>query len=415
MLGFAISLLALVLPQPARAAASPAARAAADLGLARTLTSATRHTGSATGVLVVDLSARRTLWSLRRDTRLLPASTEKLYTTATALKWPGARARLRTRVFGSAPIDAAGTLHGDLYLRGGGDPTFGGTRFDRKYYGRGATVEGLARAVVAAGVSRITGRVIGDEGAFDTRRGTQDSGYARSSDVTGLLSALTFDRGLDPHTGRFQSDPAAFAASKLATALRARRVSVRDGGLAGTTPPNARELASVSSPSIGSLIRLANVPSDNFFAEMLLKDVAIAAGDPIGTSAGGARHVRAYISKLGIHASVHDGSGLSRLDATSASELVRLLDAKRNDPVFTGSLAIAGRSGTIAMRMRGTAAEGACQAKTGSFHDVSNLAGYCTARDGHLLAFAILMNRTTPYSAHPVQDRIAVALARYAG
>ena len=83
---------------------------------------------------------------------------------------------------------------------------------------------------------------------------------------------------------------------------------------------------------------------------------------------------------------------------------------------FFNSLAVAGQTGTLAPpRMRGTAAQGRCHGKTGSLHDVSNLVGYCRARDGHLLAFAFLMNAITPTYARPIQDRMAVALAKYDG
>jgi D-alanyl-D-alanine carboxypeptidase/D-alanyl-D-alanine-endopeptidase (penicillin-binding protein 4) len=65
--------------------------------------------------------------------------------------------------------------------------------------------------------------------------------------------------------------------------------------------------------------------------------------------------------------------------------------------------------------MAGTAAAGRCDAKTGTLLDASTLAGYCTARDGHTLAFAFMMNQVDPASVHPLQDAMATALARYNG
>jgi D-alanyl-D-alanine carboxypeptidase/D-alanyl-D-alanine-endopeptidase (penicillin-binding protein 4) len=82
---------------------------------------------------------------------------------------------------------------------------------------------------------------------------------------------------------------------------------------------------------------------------------------------------------------------------------------------FTNALALAGQTGTLASRMRGTAADGRCRAKTGTLRDASALAGYCLARNGHTLAFAILQNSIDPTAAHPVQDAMAIALARYNG
>jgi len=63
--------------------------------------------------------------------------------------------------------------------------------------------------------------------------------------------------------------------------------------------------------------------------------------------------------------------------------------------------------------MRGTPAAGNCRAKTGSLNSVSALAGYCTARDGSRVAFAVLMNRVNVFGARALQDRFAAALARY--
>ncbi|MGH2858074.1 MAG: D-alanyl-D-alanine carboxypeptidase, partial [Solirubrobacteraceae bacterium] len=96
-------------------------------------------------------------------------------------------------------------------------------------------------------------------------------------------------------------------------------------------------------------------------------------------------------------------------------QVVTLLRAMAPDQVFTSSLAVAGQTGTLQDEMRGTYAQGRCRGKTGTLHSVSNVAGYCLARDGHSLAFALLMNGINPYYAHPIQDRMIVSLARYDG
>jgi D-alanyl-D-alanine carboxypeptidase/D-alanyl-D-alanine-endopeptidase (penicillin-binding protein 4) len=128
--------------------------------------------------------------------------------------------------------------------------------------------------------------------------------------------------------------------------------------------------------------------------------------------------VSAQIAALGIHPTVIDGSGLSRSDHTSARQIVALLAKLRSlpiGPIVIGALPVAGRSGTLVHRMRGTAAQGRCQAKTGTINYVSNLAGYCRAADGHTLAFAFLMNSVDVSAAHSAQDAMASALARYDG
>ena len=113
-----------------------------------------------------------------------------------------------------------------------------------------------------------------------------------------------------------------------------------------------------------------------------------------------------------------DASGLSRADRTTPRQVVRLLETMHHQEVagaFEGSLAVAGRTGTIRKRMRGTPAQDRCKAKTGTLIGVSALAGVCEAAGGHTIAFALLMNRAGVGRAHGVQDRVAAAIARYDG
>ncbi len=183
----------------------------------------------------------------------------------------------------------------------------------------------------------------------------------------------------------------------------------------GNAPAGAQPLAIVRSPPMRTLIRLTNTPSDNFFAEMLLKGMGASFGGA-GTTAAGAAVVRSELaSQFAIHPWLEDGSGLSRADVTSPRQIVTLLRAMSQNHDFTGSLAIGGRTGTLAIGLRGTPAQGRCRGKTGTLPDVANLAGYCTARDGHTLAFAFLMNAVDPTTGHAAENHMAAALARYNG
>ena len=135
-------------------------------------------------------------------------------------------------------------------------------------------MQDLADLLDEAGIQRVTGRVYGDESAFDSLRGGPDSGYGVSVWV-GPLSALSYNRGLFTEGGRgFQANPPAFAAARLDEALEARGIAVRLKPRAGITPGDATVLASVDSPPMERLLRLTNKQSDNFFAETLLKDLA---------------------------------------------------------------------------------------------------------------------------------------------
>src|SRR2546428_555519 len=101
-----------------------------------------------------------------------------------------------------------------------------------------------------------------------------------------------------------------------------------------------------------------------------------------------------------------DGSGLSRADRTSAFQIAEMLVALAPTQLgsqLRSSLAVAGRSGTLAQRMRHTAAAGRCQGKTGTLIGASNLVGYCQSANGHLLAFAVFADGVATSFAHHIQ------------
>ena len=183
----------------------------------------------------------------------------------------------------------------------------------------------------------------------------------------------------------------------------------------GATSAGTVELAHVDSPDMGTLARLTNRPSDNFFAETLLKGLGARFGAG-GSTAAGAAVVTAQLKSFGVSARVVDGSGLSSSDSTSPRQMVRFLTAVRHsrvDAPFERSLSVAGHSGTLAGRMGGTTAAGRCRGKTGTLPAVSALSGYCDTRGGHTLAFSILMNGVNVTAARAEQDAMAIAIARY--
>jgi serine-type D-Ala-D-Ala carboxypeptidase/endopeptidase (penicillin-binding protein 4) len=396
----AAALVCVALPAQAGAAADPA--------LVSKLARYMRAAGSQSGAYVANLTDQETVFRWRQRTPRILASNTKLFTTATALARFGTEGTLGTEVHGSGTVDVDGVWRGDLYLRGGGDPTFGSRSFTRSRYGAGATVEDLAVALEAAGIQRVTGRVLGDESAFDPLRGGPDSGYAVSRWVE-PLSALSYNRGLGPN-------PALFAAAQLDAALERRGIAVRRAPRAGVAPAGSEILASEESPPMSDLVRMTNKPSDNFFAEMLLKGMARQATGR-GTTAGGAGIVADFARDLRAPARLVDGSGLSRANRATPRRVVRFLAAMTGRDEFDAwyaSLPVAGRDGTLAGRMRSGPARGRCHAKTGTLSNVSALSGFCEARSGDLYAFSILMNGVYPTGARQLQDRMAQALAAVA-
>jgi D-alanyl-D-alanine carboxypeptidase/D-alanyl-D-alanine-endopeptidase (penicillin-binding protein 4) len=403
---------------PALASPRSAASGSPQTPLEKALSRPYGQLGRYSSAYALDLTTGQTLFARNPDTARLPASVEKLYTTSTALVKFGATARLTTALLGMGSLSANGTWRGSLYLRGGGDPSFGSAAFDRSAYGSGATIERLvANLQAAAHIRALQGRIVGDSNYLDGLAGTVASGYAFNPDVEGSLSALPFNRGLFSD-GSQVVYPAAYAARELSVALRAAHVRVpkRTSVSAGRTPATARLLAVVRSPSMAQLLALTNTPSDNFFAEMLTKDLGARFG-AAGSTAAGVAVIRNEIStQFGLTPRFDDGSGLSRDDATSPRQVVSLLRQMADNPTFTQSLAIAGETGTLGHEMVGTAAAGRCIGKTGTLRDVASLAGYCHAADGHVIAFAVLANALgNPDLGHQLEAKMAVALVRYSG
>ena len=398
------------------AGSASAAPAADDLAaLQRDIAGQLQAAGPHDGAYVYDLTTHQVLFSERATAMRPPASVEKLYTATAALERLGAEYRLSTTVYGSGHMAPAGVWEGDLYLYGGGDPTFGSSGFiDRHYGGVGSPVSALAGQLRALGIRRVSGQVIGDEAMFDSLRGEPSSGYAPDPFLEGSLSALAYNRGASGGEHGTHA-PAAYAARQLRAALRTDGVHVSgSGGAATALPAGATQLATLPSPTIAQLVGLMLPPSDNFFAEMLVKAMGARLGGA-GSTPAGVRVVSSTIaSLLGVHPAIHDGSGLSEADRTSPYQVGDMLVALYPTPVgalLRARMAVAGRSGTLETRMRKTAAAGRCVGKTGTLTGVSNLVGYCPSSNGHMLAFAIFTDAIETGAAHVFQDHIAITLA----
>jgi D-alanyl-D-alanine carboxypeptidase/D-alanyl-D-alanine-endopeptidase (penicillin-binding protein 4) len=396
-------------------ATAPSAGAAGVPELQADLGHQLKIAGSGSSAYVYDLTTKQALFSDRDTSMRPPASVEKLYTATTALQRLGPTAHLSTTVLGTGKLGANSTWEGNLYLRGGGDPTFGTSSFIHSHYGGlGASVSSLVSELVHIdGIHALKGSIYGDESYFDALRGEPSSGYAPDSFLEGTLSGLAFNRGASG-SERGPHAPAAYAARELYSALKSAGVIIHGSSAAASTPAGATQLAQVSSPTITQLLGLMLPPSDNFFAETLVKDLGAAFGGA-GTTAAGASVVSQTIPELlGIHPHVVDGSGLSEADRTSTYQVTDLLVELASTPIGTllrSSLAVAGRSGTLATRMHNTAAVGRCQGKTGTLTGYSNLVGYCQAVGGDQLAFAFFDDGISTSLAHTIQDHMTITLA----
>ena len=444
-----------------------------DLGSALT-----QHTRSGRwGVIVVSLTRGDTLFRASPDVMMQPASTMKMYTSVLALDRFGADYQFKTSVLRESQVGPDGTLEGNLYLRGGGDPSL-----SPRFWGTTNPMDSLARLVAAAGIRRIHGDVVGDASAFDPQLVPEGwlSRYLGAA-YAARVSALSLNENLvwvvvqtdgknavvtlDPATttipvqstvrvvggsrGRISAvrqkdgsilvrgtigrsappqryslvadDPASFTTGALRAALEKAGVVIDGRVTLGSTPSNATEVASVLSPPLANIIADMNRESINLYAELLFRDAAHAAApDQAGSAATGLATLRSLLSeKVGARpqdVQVSDGSGLSVLDRVTPRSMVELLSFAHQAPwgaTFHASLPLEGESGTLRLRARATPARGNLHAKTGTTNTVASLGGYVTAKNGEILAFSFLYNGSDRWNAKLAMDQMGATLAEF--
>ena len=353
-----------------------------------------------TGALAIDVKTGEVVFERNAGAALLPASAEKLAVSYAALRVLGPSFRFQTSVFG-AGAQVGRAWRGDLYLVGYGDPTLGLPDLDA-----------LARRIAAHGIRRVTGRILGDERHFDAARGARGWKPSYLGIESPPLSALSV-AGARPFRG---NGSAGTAAGALRTALVRHGVRVSGSASPGGAPADAALLARDLSEPLSRIVRRMNRDSDNFVSEMVLKELGCTVALR-GSTAAGARVVRRELAEAEIPLAgvrIADGSGLSAYDRATAHALVAILQTASEDPalggVFVGSLAIAGRSGTLERRLERRPTRGRVRAKTGTTRKASALAGFVGAR----YVFAIVQNGAPlPYwTAREAQDRFVRALAR---
>jgi D-alanyl-D-alanine carboxypeptidase/D-alanyl-D-alanine-endopeptidase (penicillin-binding protein 4) len=398
LLATLVALIAFAAP-----AASPAGRTQ-DSQLQRRLARALHvpHVAPARSAAVaLDLATGAVLFEQNSGRPLAPASNEKLPLTYAALTQLGPTYRIETDVVGEGQQDGT-QWTGTLVLKGGGDPTL--SRADLRV---------LAAQVKARGIRSVTGGVSGDESAYDARRvvaGWKPSFFIEESPP---LSALVVDRA---RVGRVVTrTPALVAAAAFREALRRAGIAVAGPVRAAPASDWSEVLGTVSSPTLAAMLRFMDRESDNFTAEMLLKQLGLSELGR-GTSAAGAAVVTQTLTEAGVPMAgvrIVDGSGLSQLDRLTANALGSLLKIAQADPIvgpaLLASLPVAGVSGTLQHRLLKPPARGHVVAKTGTTDIASSLSGYVSGR----YAFAVVQNGhpLSYWWARRAQDRFAQVLA----
>lgn len=378
------------------------------------------------GVLIVDPASGDTLYSRNAGKLFMPASNMKILTGSTALVQLGPDFRFITRFATNGAI-RNGVLNGDLIVIGRGDPSFSDAM--RGDYRR--AFDAMADSLNALGIHHVGGGLRRAGNAFpDDQYGfgwqLADAEYPYGAGVDELYTNEGFTKvmrrnakGDSMLTEVAIRDHPTFFLNTLHDAMLRRNVT--GAGFIDTTllaDSNLTTLFTLQSPPLRDILRALEKPSQNQIAEIFFKTLGLEKTG-VGTADSGRVVVERQLVAWGIETdgyAVRDGSGLSRHDYVTPEAIVRVLNTMRTRPefpVFYDALPIAGVDGTIASRMKNTAAQNNVHAKTGTVDKARSLSGYVTTADGRMLVFSFLCNNfTVPNRAvEKVQDAILARLA----
>ncbi|ACB51681.1 putative D-alanyl-D-alanine carboxypeptidase [Crocosphaera subtropica ATCC 51142] len=163
----------------------------------------------------------------------------------------------------------------------------------------------------------------------------------------------------------------------------------------------------IGSKSLQSWVNVTNVRSNNYYADTLLRHI------------GGQQAAKSALGKLGVLPNTFrqvDGSGLSRRNVATPRSLVTILRAMYYTPnrdIFYSSLPVAGVTGTLRNRMKGTSAQGTVSAKTGTLRGVRALSGYMKHPHFGMVVFSILVNNPSVSGSAMIHsiDKIVLQLS----
>jgi len=274
---------------------------------------------------------------------------------------------------------------------------------------------------VAAGVRAVPAGLYADESRYDTQRSVPSwkPSYVREAEV-GSLGALTVNEGF-ASWGPSQvvaPDPAASATTALTAMLTERGVAAAAPGQAPdgrrSAPADAVVVASVRSAPLADIVAAMLRASDNYAAEMLLRELDRQTGGA-GTTAGGANRVVAEMAGAGVGTEgvhLNDGSGLDLGNRSTCRALLGALalSSRPGLSAVADGLAVAGRTGTLATRFLGTPLEGRLVAKSGSLSGAAALVGRIDGQPSRRFALVVNGNFNSA-TARALQDRVVTVLA----
>ncbi len=433
---------------------------------------------NAIGVVVQDVSKPRPLFAQQPERPYNPASVMKLVTTFAALEILGPEYRWQTRAYADGPIDA-GTLHGNLVLKGSGDPkiTFeqwqafmatlranglaaidGDLVLDRTLFGPTAhdpaAFDGEPQKPYNVGPDALLVNFKSVKFGFvpnaaaDAIELRVEPALARISvgpppppasgecgDWRAVLGARFIDRGARADAafmGRYPTacgerewwvsllDHPSYVHAMFETYFRAAGGRFGGGWKNGVAPAGAAPIATLDSPPLWDIVRDVNKLSNNVMARQLFLTLA-AVETPPATTARATAAVRRWLArrKLSMPELVlENGSGLSRRERISAGSLARLLlaaDASAVREEFVSSLAVAATDGTVQRRFENGSVAGQALLKTGTLDGVRALAGYVIDGQGRRFAVVAVINHENAARAQVALDFLVQWVYREAG
>ncbi len=347
---------------------------------------------SMVGMKIYDLTADSTIYETNARQLMRPASTLKMMVAVTALDRLGEDYTLKTKLSWTGEVDSL-RLDGNIYIKGGFDPTTDN-----------GDVAEFADSIKSLGIDTIHGNVVIDLTMKDEDR--LGEGWCWDDDNP-VLSPLLVGR-----KNKF--------GDAIMKRLRQLNIYVTGYCREGETPTTARTLLCKETP-MKTIMKRQLKRSDNLYSEAIFYQIAAdVAGRHTASAKHGRQAVNNIISRLGFKPSAYyiaDGSGLSLYNYVSPELEVEFLKyAYKHERIYNNllpCLPIAGEDGTLSKRMRQGAAHGNVKAKTGTVTGVSALAGYLTAKNGHLLCFSIInMGIRHASSGRNFQDKICQALCK---
>lgn len=347
---------------------------------------------STVGMKIYDLTADSTIYEHNARQLMRPASTLKMMVAVTALDRLGSDYELKTRLAYSGSRDST-TLHGNIYIKGGFDPTLDND-----------DIREFADSIKALGITAIDGDICLDLTMKDKDR--LGEGWCWDDDNPVLSPLLA---------GRKEE-----FGERLERSLRQKGITLSGKSREASLPGSAHTIFVKRTPIL-DVMRRQLKRSDNLYSEAIFYQLAAdVAGHYTATARQGRQAVNNIIQRVGKKSSAYyiaDGSGLSLYNYVSPELEVEFLKyAFRHKKIYDNllpCLPIAGVDGTLSKRMRSGAARQNVKAKTGTVTGVSALAGYLTAANGHVLCFSIInMGIRYASSGRGFQDKVCQALCK---